>query len=158
MNGLRSRCTLAVSNTESPGQCPLPPSFSREPAAEKFLSSTQTTTGAPQPFPFSYTYNLAGDVVTETYPSGRAVTYGHDSADRISSVTGATSSTATNYATSVQYASNGGISQMTLNNNSINGTNMAYTESRTYSPDRQQLTSVSALGTEGDRRGPKGTA
>jgi len=56
------------------------------------------------------TYNLAGNVISQTYPSGRTVSYSYDSADRISSFTGNLGDgTQRTYATSIQYSPFGGI-------------------------------------------------
>src|SRR5271166_1765741 len=52
------------------------------------LSSQQTTAGqTAYVFP-SYTYYLNGALSSVTYPSGRQVSYGLDSAGRVSSVSG----------------------------------------------------------------------
>jgi RHS repeat-associated protein len=40
-------------------------------------------------YPVSRTYDIAGNVKTQTYPSGRTVTYNYDNASRLSSFTGA---------------------------------------------------------------------
>jgi RHS repeat-associated protein len=81
------------------------------------LGSSQTTNGTP--YSFSYTYNLASDLVTETYPSGRVVTTGYDPANRPITVSGLYNSTTTPYLTSSasQYAPHGAMWQYKLANN-----------------------------------------
>jgi RHS repeat-associated protein len=58
-------------------------------------ASIQTTLG--QAYQFSYIYDLAGDLVSETYPSGRKLAFSYDAADRISSIAGTLASATTNY-------------------------------------------------------------
>ena len=43
-------------------------------------------------------YNLADGLTPETYPSGRAVSFGYDSAGRVMGVSGLSGSTVTEYA------------------------------------------------------------
>ena len=59
--------------------------------------TTQTTQGAPQAYSFGYTYNLAGAMTSETYPSGRVITTGDDAANRAACLQGALGSDTTNY-------------------------------------------------------------
>ena len=56
------------------------------------VASSQTTAGVTYPS-FGYTYNLAGEMLTVTYPSGRTVTTAYDQAGRISKVTGVANKT-----------------------------------------------------------------
>ena len=49
--------------------------------------SSQTPAGG-QPYPFTYAYNLAGALISETYPSGRVVKTGYDAVNRVSAMTG----------------------------------------------------------------------
>jgi len=72
----------------------------------------------------SYTYNLAGDLLTLTYPSGRVITYTYDSAGRASTAKDLTNGI--NYAfgtcqSGACYAPQGAVSQLQ------NGTNLAST-------------------------------
>ena len=99
--------------------------------------STQTTNNAS--YPFTYTYVPAG-LKTEQYPSNRVLTYAYDQAGRVSGLSGFWSGTGTSYASGILYAPHGAISQITFDGGVL-------TESRVYSPDRQQLTSISAGGT-----------
>ena len=103
----------------------------------RVLHSTQTTNNAS--YPFTYTYVPAG-LKTEQYPSDRILTYTYDPAGRISALSGSWNGTGTNYASGVLYASHGAMSQITFSGCSL-------TETRAYSADRQQLTSISAGGT-----------
>jgi RHS repeat-associated protein len=61
----------------------------------RITQSTQVTLN--QTFPFSYNYNRAGALVSETYPSGRKVTTGYDSANRAWLLQGMQGTTTTNY-------------------------------------------------------------
>lgn len=57
-------------------------------ALGRVLASDQVTGGLP-PYIFpNYQYNLAGGLKSIQYPSGRTLTYGYDSAGRVSSVGG----------------------------------------------------------------------
>jgi RHS repeat-associated protein len=86
------------------------------------VTQSKQKTGA-TPYPFSYSYNLAGDLETETYPSGRAVTTCYDSGGRVATVSGKATSTSTAvpYATVKTYAPHAGITQMKLGNNLYEG-------------------------------------
>ena len=82
--------------------------------AGRVTSSSQTPYGK-TPYTFSkYTYNLAGALTSEQYPSGRKVTTGYDTAGRPSSVSGALAGVNTAYVQSVAYAPHGGINQIKL--------------------------------------------
>jgi RHS repeat-associated protein len=82
------------------------------------ISSSQTTNSSTHTFP-AYTYNRTDKLTSIQYPSGRAVNTTYDLADRISGVSGVSGTTTTNYAPSVTYASNGGISVMALRNSQM---------------------------------------
>ncbi|HKY29698.1 MAG TPA: PA14 domain-containing protein, partial [Pyrinomonadaceae bacterium] len=57
-------------------------------------------------------YNLAGGVASQTYPSGRTVTYGNDNAGRLSSFTGTLGDGVNrNYSTEIVYSSLGGMAK-----------------------------------------------
>jgi RHS repeat-associated protein len=71
----------------------------------RVLASNQVTAG--QTYSFGYTYDLAGSLVSETYPSGRVVTMNHDGADRVSAVSGNFSGQPTPYVSGVAYAAHG---------------------------------------------------
>jgi RHS repeat-associated protein len=85
------------------------------------VTSTQSTNG--QNYNFSYQYNLTGAMTSQTYPSGRVVTTGVDSAGRISSVSGQKSGEPNKtYSSNFSYTAHGAIASVTLGNNLIEGT------------------------------------
>jgi len=95
-------------------------SYSGYDAMGRPTGSTQTTDGVA--YNFSYAYNLAGGLTTETYPSGRMVTTDYDSAGRTAGVknsatalyyAGGASTDATNR---IKYTAAGAISTMKLGN------------------------------------------
>ena len=78
--------------------------------------SSQTTDG--QTYTMSYAHNLAGALISGTYPSGRVVTTAYDNAGRLSTVNGQKTGEANKtYASSVSYTAHGAISEMKLGNN-----------------------------------------
>ena len=87
----------------------------------RVLSSEQITGSAPA-YTFSYSYNAAGELISETYPSQRTINVNYDQAGRISQVNGSKSGSSKIYAVltsdpTVQdyaYAPHGGILKMTL--------------------------------------------
>jgi RHS repeat-associated protein len=79
------------------------------------LVNNQQTVGA-QGYIMSYTYNLAGALTSQTYPSGRTVSYGFDEGARLSQV----SSGATIYAHDFDYTSTSGLlKSVTLGNDVV---------------------------------------
>jgi RHS repeat-associated protein len=84
-------------------------------ARGRVKASRQTTAG--QGYGLQYTYDLAGHLRTETYPSGRVVTAGFDRAGRVESVTSQPfQGTARPYADSTHYAPHGGLFAVRLGN------------------------------------------
>jgi RHS repeat-associated protein len=81
------------------------------------LSSNQVTIGTT--YPFTYTYNLAGSLTSETYPSGRVVTTSYDGANRPSQVTGSLQGSNTNYLTQAWYWPHGAVGYYTFANNVV---------------------------------------
>jgi RHS repeat-associated protein len=69
------------------------------------LASNQVIAG--QTYSFAYSYNLAGALTSETYPSGRVVNMAHDGADRVSAVTGNLNGQQTPYVSGILYAPHG---------------------------------------------------
>src|SRR5690349_16557350 len=67
----------------------------------------------------TYAYNRTDKLLSITYPSGRTINTIYDQAGRISGVSGFVSSGTTNYASSITYASPGGISTMALRNSQM---------------------------------------
>jgi RHS repeat-associated protein len=85
-------------------------SYSGYDALGRALGGTQTI--GSQNYSVGYSYNLAGRLLTETYPSGRTVTNAYDSAGRTTSVAGNLGdSTTRTYATGINYSSFGGITR-----------------------------------------------
>ena len=91
-------------------------------AMGRVTSSRQiTTAGTANSYSMSYGYNLAGNMTSETYPSGKQVTTEYDSAGRIAGVkkgatnyyAGATPTDATNR---IQYTAHGAVSAMKFGN------------------------------------------
>ena len=82
----------------------------------------------------SYTYNLAGEVVNMTYPSGRVVQHSYDVIGRLSTVAN-TSPISINWVSSVAYNVASQVTGFTYGNGA--------TASFGYSADRHQLTSLS---------------
>ena len=90
----------SVSNTNSTTNI-----ASYDPAG-RVLTSNQTTGSYPQRA-FTYTYNRAGGLTSETLPSGRKVSTVYDSAARPSTLSGLLGTTTTNYVTQSSYWPNG---------------------------------------------------
>jgi RHS repeat-associated protein len=77
--------------------------------------SVQQTDG--QNYSFSYGYNLAGMMTTETYPSLRQVTTAYDAAGRISAINGQKTGEANKtYASTFSYTAHDGVASMVLGN------------------------------------------
>jgi RHS repeat-associated protein len=91
-------------------------------ALGRLLSNQQITDGAT--YPMSYTYNLAGALVSQTYPSGRVVTNTFDTDGQLSNVSSKANSTATprTYANSFIYTAHGAVSSMRLGNGRFEST------------------------------------
>ncbi len=96
----------------------------------RVLQTTQTVDG--QAYTIQYAYNLAGHLVSETYPSGRIVTTAMDDAGQISSV--GSLSNPIPYAASIQYAPHGGVASLMLGNH--------LWEHTLYDPNRLQQTEI----------------
>ena len=83
-------------------------SFSGYDELGRVTGGTQTL--GSQTYSMGYTYDLAGHVLSETYPSGRSVTNNFDSAGRLSSVTGTLGDGASrNYSSGIIYSALGGM-------------------------------------------------
>lgn len=113
------------------------------------VTETQATgTATPQAYGFTYSYNLAREMLTETYPSGRMVQTEYDTAGRVAGVrnqgattyyAGATTSDTTNR---IQYAAHGAVSAMKLGNGKW--------EHTTYDPKRLQPVQIGLGGSSTD--------
>jgi YD repeat-containing protein len=78
--------------------------------------STQTTESNP-PYVMGYVYDVAGNMYSQTYPSGRIVTTSFDGAGRTSGVTGQKTGEANKtYASAVSYTAHGAVSDLQLGN------------------------------------------
>jgi YD repeat-containing protein len=106
--GYKGRLTYATNGTSST-------LFGLFDSMGRVRNSTQTTNGTAFPFT-SYTYDLAGELLRETYPSGRTVTATYERAGRITSVSGARSGVTTPYLRSAVYAAQGSAYQLYLGN------------------------------------------
>ena len=86
-------------------------------ALGRVLASTQTTNTIQ--YPFTYTYNLAGGMITEKYPSGDVINTSYDAAGRINQVnkTGGPA-----YASGIAYTPSGAVQSTTLGNRLIEQT------------------------------------
>ena len=66
-------------------------------------------------YSLGYTYNLAGLLVTETYPTNRVLTHSYDNAGRLSQISDGT----TNFASGFTYAATGGLLSETWGNGAV---------------------------------------
>lgn len=83
---------------------------------------SQTTSG--NIYPMSSSYNLAGRMTSETYPSGRQITTGYDSAGRISTIQGQKAGEPNRtYGSQFSYASQGAVMSVQLGNTKWEHTN-----------------------------------
>ncbi len=76
--------------------------FSAYDALGRVKVSSQSTSGGAA-FGFSYTYDLAGDLLTESYPDGRVLTTTYDNVQRPITLSGVLSGGTTNYITQAYY-------------------------------------------------------
>jgi YD repeat-containing protein len=80
----------------------------------RVTATNQVTAG--QNYSFSYSYNRAGALVSETYPSGRVVAMTYDGANRVSAVTGTFNGQQRSYVGGITYAAHGAPSFFTYGN------------------------------------------
>ncbi|HKC66041.1 MAG TPA: RHS repeat-associated core domain-containing protein, partial [Pyrinomonadaceae bacterium] len=91
-------------------------SYGQYDALGRVRQSSQTTGG--QTYTLSYGYNLAGAMISETYPSGRVVTTGYDNAGRINSISGQKAGESDKtYASQFSYTAHGAVKELKLGNN-----------------------------------------
>jgi YD repeat-containing protein len=76
-------------------------------------SSSQMTAGVTHPA-MSYGYDLAGELTSFTFPSGRKQTNAYDTGGRVSGVTGTYNSVPTTYGASFGYFANGALMNVSL--------------------------------------------
>jgi YD repeat-containing protein len=81
----------------------------------RVVGSAQQTNG--QTYSFAYTYNVAGGLTSETYPSGRVVSTSFDESNQPFTLSGALSGQTTNYITQTAYWPHGGIYYFVRGNN-----------------------------------------
>jgi RHS repeat-associated protein len=85
-------------------------------ALGRIRQSRQVTDG--QTYQTAYDYYFSGALKSETYPSGRLVSYGYDGVGRLAGVTGQKAGEADKtYASTFAYAASGAISSLKLGNN-----------------------------------------
>lgn len=90
--------------------------------AGRVTASTQTTDG--QAYQMDYSYDLAGNLASQTYPSGRVVTNAYDDTGRLIQVSGQkTGEAAKTYASNFSYTAHGAVSDVKLGNNLWEHTN-----------------------------------
>ena len=83
----------------------------------RVASHKQTIIGA-DPYTFTYSYNLAGELKREAYPSGRVLTNEYDAAARLSKVK-VEGTDGRVYTNALKYAAHGGLTSETLGNGVI---------------------------------------
>ena len=78
------------------------------------VANNQQTVGD-QSYTMSYGYNFGGAMNSETYPSGRVVSYAFDDGARLSQVSGGS----TVYANQFDYSTTQGLKSVTLGNGGV---------------------------------------
>lgn len=78
-------------------------------------------------YSLSYTYNLAGLLATETYPTGRVLTHSYDNAARLSQISDST----TTFASNMRYAPSGALLSEAWGNGAVHS--IAYNNARQVS-------------------------
>ncbi len=112
----------------------------------RVLGTTQTVDG--QPYVMSYAYDLAGHLVSKTYPSGRVVQTGYDAAGRAGSVS-AQQLNRMPYADRIQYAPHGGMTDLLLGNGLWEHTIYDGSRNQPALPGRLQVTEIGVGTTQG---------
>lgn len=100
------------------------------------ITQHQQVTGGQPPYSMGYTYDLAGNMTTQTYPSGRIVNTEYDPAGRISRISGPSAPGLTDtrvYASQFVYAAHMAVSSVKI------GTVWQHT---TFDPKRLQPTQI----------------
>ncbi|MGH9583950.1 MAG: hypothetical protein ACRD4O_13550, partial [Bryobacteraceae bacterium] len=80
-------------------------------------ASSQVTAG--QTYSFAYSYNLAGALTSETYPSGRVVSTAYDGAGRAATITGNLNGQITSYITQTEYWPHGALQAYWAGNGTV---------------------------------------
>lgn len=95
--------------------------FQEYDALGRLKRNQQTTDGSS--YPIRYGYDLAGNQLTETYPSGRVVTSSYDTAGRLSQLSGQKpGEEVRSYLTNIEYSAHGGPASMSMGNNLVQTT------------------------------------
>jgi RHS repeat-associated protein len=86
-------------------------------ALGRITRTTQTMTAEGQSYPISYTYDLAGNMRSQIYPSGRVITINYDPANRVIILGGQKAAEQpTTYASQITYTAHEVVKQMKLGN------------------------------------------
>lgn len=99
--------------------------------------TTQKQVTGSTTYGLSYTYNAAGMLVSETYPTNRVVTYSYDESGRLASV----GDGSTTFASSVTYGAHGGLTSETLGNTAVH----TMTYNRRLQPDQAKMSLGSSV-------------
>ncbi|MFZ0751281.1 MAG: DUF4214 domain-containing protein, partial [Pyrinomonadaceae bacterium] len=81
----------------------------------RVVQQFQLTGSTPTKYKLSYSYNHAGLLTGQTYPSGRALSYSYDEGGRLSQLSDGT----TTFANSFTYAAHGGLTSETWGNTAV---------------------------------------
>lgn len=81
----------------------------------RVVQQFQLTGSTPTKYKLAYSYNYAGMLTGETYPSGRNLSYSHDEGGRLASVGDGTNT----FTQSLQYAAHGGLRSETWGNTAV---------------------------------------
>lgn len=91
-------------------------SYGQYDALGRVKQSSQQTNG--QSYQMSYGYDLAGNLTSQTYPSGRIVTTNYDNAGRLGQINGQKTGEANKlYASQFSYSAHGAVTELKLGNN-----------------------------------------
>jgi RHS repeat-associated protein len=130
---------LTSVSTQALGSAPATQQLTSYDALGRACSSSQTVASA-GPYSFTYQYNLASGLKTETYPSGRVVTTSpFDLLNRPTGLGSTLGSYASTYVASAGYASNDALNGLTLGPSTATPLG---TQSITFDPVRQQPTTI----------------
>ncbi len=115
------------------------------------VCSRSESVGSVSPGSFAYKYNLASGILTETYPSLRAISTSYDVLNRPIGVNGVSTTYANT--TGTYYASNDALAQLQLGPPTGTGSGPLATQGFVYDQVRQQLSSTTV--TSGLATGPQ---
>ncbi len=115
------------------------------------VCSRSESVGSVSPGSFAYKYNLASGILTETYPSLRAISTSYDVLNRPIGVNGVSTTYANT--TGTYYASNDALAQLQLGPPTGTGSGPLATEVFTYDPIRRQPTAITMANSSGQQLG-----